>query len=106
MRIQICDRLAILPIEVNLVRKPGLQLTNLNGAPIIVALPDELVQIVRQYPDLFPNVRDDLPVVFDRLLRFQKNQALGFIHRHLVVDRLVLFLSFLRHDLETLFNTY
>ena len=63
MRIQICDRLAILPIEVNLVRKPGLQLTNLNGAPIIVALPDELVQIVRQYPDLFPYVRDDLPVV-------------------------------------------
>ena len=106
MRIQICDRLAILLIKVNLIRKPRLQLTNLNGAPIIVALPDELVQIVRQYPDLFPNVRDDLPVVFDRLLWFQKNRALGFIHRHLDVDRLVLFLSFLRHDLETLFNTY
>ena len=79
MCIQICDRLAILPIKVNLVREPRLQLTNLNGTQILVALPDELVQIVRQNPYLFPNVCDDLPVVFDRLLRFQNNRALRFI---------------------------
>ena len=86
-----------------MVRKTRLQLADRDGAPLLITLPDELVQIVRHDPDLLPHVRDDLPVVFDSLLRLQ-DRALRLVSRHLIVDALILLGCLVRHDLKTLLD--